>query len=185
MVLNKFKFYIKGYFNALHLRIWLANLICSFLPHFFSGVIRARVYRFFGFRVGHSTLIMDNLELLSGESGILKKLKIGSNVLISSHVTINLDAEVTIEDNVTISPFVRIYTGTHKIGPTSNRCDRKPIASPIVIEHGSWIALGATILPGVRIGRGSVVAAGAVVTKDIPPNSLVTGVPAEIKNFLS
>lgn len=57
------------------------------------------------------------------------------------------------------------------------------VVSPIVIESNVWIGAGATILPGVTIGENSVVAAGAVVTKDVPPNTIVGGVPAKfIKN---
>ena len=100
--------------------------------------------------------------------------------MISSHVTINLDGKVSIGKNVTLGPFVRIYTGTHRIGPASQRCLPGAIPEPVIIEEGSWIAMCAVILPGVHIGPGCVVAAGAVVTKDIPANSYVAGVPARI-----
>ncbi|MEI7555189.1 acyltransferase [Candidatus Chlorohelix sp.] len=126
---------------------------------------------------------MGNVELLSGSPDFYRNLKVGSNTLISTNVTINLDAKVVIEDFVTLSPFVRIYTGSHNVGNSEHRCN-KPVNKPVIIGRGSWIALGATILPGVTIGRGSVVAAGSVVTKDVPPNSFVTGVPAEVKRIL-
>lgn len=154
------------------------------LPQFSGGSIRALLYRLVGFKIGRGAYIMDSLELLSGSPNFYSNLTIGSNTLFSSHVTINLDEKVIIEDNVTISPFVRIYTGTHDIGPSSNRCKRNPIAKPVIIEKGCWIALGVTILPGVRIGRGSVVAAGAVVSKDVPPDSFVSGVPGKVTKTL-
>ncbi len=179
-MLFKLGFYICGYFRALHLRLWLANLLCNLFPDYFSGVLRARVYRLAGFKIGPSCFIMGNLELLGVRKEFYQNLVIGSEVLISNHVTINLDAKVIIEDNVTISPFVRIYTSSHKVGPTSRRCLHGEIVEPVIIEKGSWIALGATILPGVHIGAGSIVAAGSVVTKDIPSNSFVAGVPGKI-----
>ncbi|WP_341468067.1 acyltransferase [Candidatus Chlorohelix allophototropha] len=127
---------------------------------------------------------MGNVELLSGNPDFYKNLKIGSSTLISTNVTINLDDKVVIEDYVTLSPFVRIYTGTHTIGNSGHRCN-KPLYKPVTIGRGSWIALGAIILPGVTIGRGCVVAAGSVVTKDVPPDSFVAGVPAEVKKVLT
>ena len=160
-------------------------MLCKALPQFSGGSIRAYLYRLAGFRIGRGAYIMDSIELLSGSPNFYSNLTIGSNALFSSHVTINLDEKVTIEDNVTIGPFVRIYTGTHEIGPSSNRCRRKPIARAVIIEKGSWIALGATILPGVRIGQGSVVAAGAVVNRDVPPNSFVSGVPGKVQKTLT
>lgn len=102
------------------------------------------------------------------------------NTLISTNITINLDEKVIIEENVTVSPFVRIYTSTHYIGSSAQRCVPGSINKPVTIEKGSWVGLGAIILPGVTIGYGSVVAAGAVVTKNIPPNSFVGGVPATV-----
>jgi len=175
---------IQGYKNTLHLRYWIVNIICKMLPQFSGGSIRALLYRLVGFKIGRGTYIMDSIELLSGSPNFYSNLIIGSNTLFSSHVTINLDEKVIIEDNVTISPFVRIYTGTHDIGPSNNRCKRNPIAKPVIIEKGCWIALGATILPGVRIGRGSVVAAGAVVSKDVPPDSFISGVPGKVTKTL-
>jgi acetyltransferase-like isoleucine patch superfamily enzyme len=100
---------------------------------------------------------------------------------MGNHVTINLDAEVIIEKNVTIGPFVKIYTGTHKIGPGSNRCSGEGVlARPVIVESGSWVGLGAILLPGVTIGHGSIISAGAVVTEDVPPNSLVEGNPGTV-----
>lgn len=176
----KLVFYLKNCLATYHFKLILANLICGLFPDFYSGSIRATVYRLAGFKLGPGCFIMKNLALLSGQPNFYQKLDVGANVLISTHITINLDEKVTLEDNVTLSPFVRIYTGTHAIGSSSRRCTSEAIAKPVVIERGSWVALGATILPGVRVGYGSVVAAGAIVTKDVPPNSFVAGIPAQL-----
>ncbi len=183
-LIPKFDYYYEQLCYSLHIKYWLANVACRILPHFISGVIRARVYRMAGFKIGSGAYLVDNLELLSARPGFYSNLVIGANTLFGSHITINLDDLVIIEDNVTVGPYVRIYTGTHNVGPGSNRCQRNPLAEPVVIEKGSWIAIGVTILPGVRIGHGSVVAAGAVVTRDVPPNSFVTGVPGRVVKTL-
>src|SRR6516162_7131176 len=87
-------------------------------------------------------------------------------------------AGVDIADDVMIGPNVNIITSGHPLPPSERRAYVE--AKPIVIERNVWIATGATIIGGVTIGENSVVAAGAVVTKNVPPNSLVAGVPATI-----
>ena len=124
---------------------------------------------------------MGNLELLGGTSGAFyRNLRIGQGAVIGNNVTINLDADVVIEKNVSLGPNVLIYTGTHHLGPGSKRRLPDLVAKPVVIEEGSWIGLGAVILPGVVVRRGSVVAAGSVVTQEVPPNSYVEGNPARV-----
>ena len=78
---------------------------------------------------------------------------------------------------MSIGPFVRIYTGTHRTGPSTQRMLPGVVGRPVTIEEGAWIRIGATILPGVTIGRGSIVGAGSVVTSDVPPDTYVEGCP--------
>lgn len=80
---------------------------------------------------------------------------------------------ITIGDRTMISPKVTLVTEGHPVEP-SERYDAITVA-PILIEEDVWIGAAATVLPGVRIGRGSVVGAGAVVARDVPPMSVVTG----------
>lgn len=82
---------------------------------------------------------------------------------------------VIIGNNVDIAQEVNIWTEQHDY----NSPDFVSIEKPVVIEDYAWIASRATILPGVTIGRGAVVACGAVVTKDVPPLCIVAGVPAK------
>jgi acetyltransferase-like isoleucine patch superfamily enzyme len=79
---------------------------------------------------------------------------------------------------VLIGPNVSIITSGHPLEPSQRRAG--VTAVPIVIERNVWIAAGATIIGGVTVGENSVVAAGAVVTRDVPANSLVAGVPAKV-----
>lgn len=108
-------------------------------------------------------------------------IKIGKNVFIN-HACSFLDmGGITIDDNVLIGPKVNLITENHPLNPN----ERKTLTcKPIVIKRNAWIGAAATILPGVTIGENSVVAAGAVVTADVPPNTIVGGVPAKfIKNI--
>jgi acetyltransferase-like isoleucine patch superfamily enzyme len=77
-----------------------------------------------------------------------------------------------------IGPNVSLITSGHPIEPSQRRAG--VTASPIVIERNVWIAAGATIIGGVTVAENSVVAAGSVVTRDVPPNTLVGGNPARV-----
>jgi acetyltransferase-like isoleucine patch superfamily enzyme len=102
---------------------------------------------------------------------------LGKNVFIN-HACSFLDiGGITIEDEVLIAARVNLVTEDHPVNPV----ERKTlVVKPIVIKRNAWIGAAATILPGVTVGENSVVAAGSVVTKDVPANTLVAGVPAKI-----
>jgi len=177
--LSRIRYYGSMLRRSVHLRYLIANLASSVLPTFASGAVRGRLYRLVGFKVAKGAYIAGNLKLTSAAPGFYEKLTIGPGGSIADHVTINLDAPVTIGSNVGIGPQVVIYTGSHKLGPGSARMGA-PQALPVTIEGGAWIRIGAIILPGVTVGRGAIVAAGAVVLKDVPPNTYVEGNPATV-----
>jgi acetyltransferase-like isoleucine patch superfamily enzyme len=103
--------------------------------------------------------------------------RIGKNVFIN-HACSFLDmGGITLEDHVLIGPKVNLITENHPIDPANRRA---LISKPIIIKRNAWIGAAATILPGVTIGENAVVAAGAVVSKDVPANTIVGGVPARI-----
>jgi acetyltransferase-like isoleucine patch superfamily enzyme len=105
-----------------------------------------------------------------------KHTTIGKNVFIN-HACSFLDlGGITIEDDVLIGPKVNLITENHPTNP-SNR--KSLLCKPIVIKRNAWIGAAATILPGVTVGENAIVAAGSVVTKDVPSNTLVAGVPAK------
>ncbi len=106
-----------------------------------------------------------------------KNITIGKNVFINSACHFQDQGGVTIEDGCLIGPQVEFATINHGQDP-AHRTDNH--FAPIHLEKGVWIGSHATILPGVTIGDNSIVAAGAVVTKDVPPNVIVAGVPARI-----
>ena len=110
-------------------------------------------------------------------------LHVGRNFFANFNCTILDCAKVTIGDNVFLAPGVQIYTATHPLDAIERRSTE--FAMPISIGDDVWIGGGAIILPGVNIGNRVVVAAGAVVSKDVEDDVLVAGVPAIILKKLN
>jgi len=106
------------------------------------------------------------------------EIRVGNRVFINQNCTLYDLAEISIGDDVMIGPNVSIITEGHPVAPSQRRA--YVVGKPIVIEKNVWIAAGATIVGGVTVGENSVVAAGSVVTKDVPPNTLVGGNPARV-----
>jgi acetyltransferase-like isoleucine patch superfamily enzyme len=110
----------------------------------------------------------------------LMGIRIGADVYMGFGVELetNYPELVSIGDHVTISH--RCIITAHMDSPSDTPVKRfiQMGAKPVVIEDGAWICIGATILPGVTIGKNAVVAAGAVVSRDVPANTVVGGIPA-------
>lgn len=106
-----------------------------------------------------------------------KNIHIGNNFTGNYNITMLDIREIYIGDNVMIGPNTLITTVNHPMTPMGRR-QHLGIATPVTIGNDVWIGGNVTILPGVKIGNNVIVAAGAVVTKDIPDNTLVGGVPA-------
>ncbi|PXY40435.1 acetyltransferase [Flavobacterium cheongpyeongense] len=105
-----------------------------------------------------------------------KHTKIGKNVFINFDCVFLDLGGITIEDNVLIAPKVSLLTEGH---PTTIENRHSLIPKPIHIKKNAWIGANATILQGVTIGENAVVASGSVVSKDVPHNTIVGGVPAK------
>ena len=106
------------------------------------------------------------------------EIRVGQNVFVNQNCTFYDLGGLDIADDVMIGPNVSIITSGHPLAPSQRRITT--IGKPIVIEKNVWIAAGAIIIGGVTVGENSVVAAGSVVTKDVPPNTLVGGNPAKV-----
>lgn len=117
-------------------------------------------------------------------------------ITIGDRVSINFDCHIGCVNEITLGNDVllasRVYISDHSHGsPDYHDIDVPPSArkvfskGPVVIEDGAWIGEGACILPGVRIGRHAIVGANAVVTRDVPPYTIVGGVPARAIKTLS
>jgi len=105
-----------------------------------------------------------------------KHTKIGKNVFINFNCTFLDLGGITIEDDVLIGPNVSILSEGHPVSPESRH---SLVPKSIHIKKNVWIGAGATILQGVTIGENAIVAAGAVVSKDVPDNVIVGGIPAK------
>ncbi|PKB14969.1 sugar O-acetyltransferase [Flavobacterium sp. 5] len=105
-----------------------------------------------------------------------KHTKIGKNVFINFDCVFLDLGGITIEDNVLIAPKVSLLSEGHPVSPE----DRHSLSvATILIKKNAWIGANATILQGVTIGENAIVAAGSVVSKDVPDNTIVGGIPAK------
>ncbi|MFD1003438.1 sugar O-acetyltransferase [Ohtaekwangia kribbensis] len=133
--------------------------------------IRERLSEIIGCQIDSSTTISIPFHTNFGQH-----IRIGKNVFIN-HACSFLDmGGITIEDDVLIGPRVNLITENHPVDPARRKqLDLKSI----LIKRNAWIGAGATILPGVTVGENAIVAAGAVVNKDVPANTIAGGVPAK------
>lgn len=140
-----------------------------------------------GIEIGAGSIVMHGavLHVYNFRSMQQSRIKIGVNSLIGEYTVIRGQGGVQIGDRVYTSPFTQIIAVNHVFDDPSRPFVEQGItAEGIVIEDDVWLGAGAVITDGVRVGKGAVVAAGAVVTKDVPPHTVVGGVPAKlIKNI--
>lgn len=106
-------------------------------------------------------------------------ISIGARTFINYGLTALDVAPITIGEDCQIGPNCSLLTPTHPLEPEPRR-DKIESAAPIVLEDNVWLGGNVTVCPGVRIGENSVIGAGAVVTKDIPANSVAVGNPARV-----
>lgn len=109
------------------------------------------------------------------------KVSLGNDVSIAEFAHIWGGGEVTIGNSVMIASHTAITSQTHLVDPATRRTN---VFAPVVIGDNVWIGSGAIILPGVTVGENSVIAAGSVVTRDVPCNTLVKGTPARVSKVL-
>ena len=137
---------------------------------------RARIYRAAGIRTATT-------EIRPGAFFRDREVWLGEGTLINHRCYFSSWAPITIGRNCDIASEVMFGTVTHEIGSRSRRAG--PLrAEPICVGDGSWIGARAVILPGVTIGAGCIIAAGAVVTRDCPPDTVLAGVPATVMRRL-
>ncbi|TPM30166.1 sugar O-acetyltransferase [Mesorhizobium sp. B2-3-4] len=134
--------------------------------------VRALFSQLVGREVDASFLLIPPFYTAGGD-----EIRVGRNVFINQNCTFYDLGGLDIADDVMIGPNVSIITTGHALDPSQRRTT---IGKPIVIERNVWIAAGATIIGGVTVGENAVVAAGAVVTRNVPPNTLVGGNPARV-----
>lgn len=135
-----------------------------------------------GIEIGAGTIVMHGaiLHVYNFREMPQSRIRIGRDSLIGEYSVIRGQGGVQIGDRVYTSPFTQIIAVNHVFDDPNRPFTEQGItAEGIVIEDDVWLGAGAVITDGVKVGKGAVVAAGAVVTKDVPPHTVVGGVPAK------
>ena len=156
-------------------KLFLDSLLTFILNHIVLHIpcktIRILFMKMVGMKIGKRTQIdMSNYFIAP------YKICLGNNCHINQSCFIDGRGGIKINNNVSISHYCRLVTGSHDI--QDSHFSYK--SSPIVINDFVWIGIGSTILAGVTIGKGAVICAGSVVTKSVPDFAIVAGIPAKI-----
>ena len=160
-IINKTIFYIYSFL------VYLSNYYISKIP---SWPIRRWYYRLLRMKIAHGTSINMSQYIVCPNH-----IEIGCNTHINQGCILDARSPIIIGSNVSISHRVNLMTGGHDF----NRKNFAGKFKPIIIHDYVWIGVNATILQGVTIGEGAIIAAGAVVVKDIEPYTVVGGIPAK------
>lgn len=155
----------------------------SLLPSFLWDKLWSPVYKRAMGYCGKNVMIKPSTSVFKG----LENFYISDDVRIARYAVIySTRAKVIIGSKTGIAPYLKIITGNHRIDKVGHFMfdgdfDKRPEDDQdVIIEGDSWFGVNVTILSGVTIGRGSVIAAGAVVNKSMPPYSIIGGVPARV-----
>jgi acetyltransferase-like isoleucine patch superfamily enzyme len=146
--------------------------------------LRAPWLRLLGARVGRRAILHDVRFFNLYRRG-LAGLEIGDECFLGDECLIDLAESVRLERQVTLAERVLVLTHTN-VGYADHplQAHFPATAAPVVVESGAFVGANVTLLPGVRVGSRSFVAAGSVVTADVPPRTLVAGVPARVRRRL-
>jgi maltose O-acetyltransferase len=161
-----------------HVRLWLARLAMVPFPPYTASRLRASALRAAGFQIGHGTLFW-GVPTITGPGNIQDRLAVGRFCLCNAGCWFDLGAPIQLGDQVSLGHQVLLMTTTHELGPGERRA-AAAYARPICIGNGAWLGSRVTVLPGVTIGSGTVVAAGALVNRNVPANAVVGGVPVHL-----
>jgi len=153
------------------------GIILFFINHFMAGnylwKVKSCLIRLSGVSIGHNVKVVAPIKI-----DICSNVQIGDNCWIGKNLKIIGNADVTIGKNCDFAPDICLVTGNHEIGTYERRAG-KGYCEPIHIGEGCWIGVRVTILSGVNVGNGSILAAGSVVNKSVDDNVVVGGVPAK------
>ena len=147
--------------------VLLGNTVINKIP---SRHLRKWFYQMMGAEIGKNTFPCRRVEVL-----LPKGLKLADRVAVGWFAELDARGGITVDYDTNISSHVKLITGSHDIDDSGFTADFRPIT----IGHHCWIGTGAMVLQGVTIGNGAVIAAGAVVTKDVPSYEVWGGVPAK------
>jgi maltose O-acetyltransferase len=164
--------------GGLNWRLLLARLLLGPLPGYVGSRVRPLVLRLVGFRIGGGTL-MSGLPTFTGPPGLQRRLSIGARCYLNVGCHFEVGAAITIGDSVAFGHEVMVLTTSHEANHPQRRCGAA-FSRSVRIGDGTWLGSRSLVLPGVTIGEGAIVGAGALVNRDVPPHTLVAGVPARV-----
>lgn len=151
------------------------------IDHFWASIIK----RFMG-HCGKNVMLKPSTSIFKG----IENFYFSNDIRIARYAVIySTLAKVKIGSKVAIAPYLKIITGNHQFDDVGhfifdNDVEKQPENDKdVIIEGDNWIGINVTILSGVTVGRGSVIAAGAVLNKSVPPYAIVGGVPAKVLKY--
>ena len=155
------KMYVKG----------IIALTLKLLSHVPSHTLRNFILKFvFRLKLSKNAIIYSGFQIRNP-----KMVAIGKGTVVGYNCELDGRMGLTIGENVNISSDVKFYTLQHDY----NSIDFAAVGAPVIIEDYVWVSVRAIVLPGVTIGKGAVIAAGAIVTKNVEPYAIMGGVPAK------
>lgn len=169
----------------MHILFNIALKVTKLFPYIFDKCL-AVIYKHNMGSCGKNVMIRPASSIYKG----LENIHIANDVRIARYATIyTTNAKVYIGSKVGIAPYLKIITGNHRIDLIGHYMfDGSPNKRPeddrdVIIEGDNWFGINVTILSGVTVGRGTVIAAGAILNKSVPPYAIVGGVPAKVLKF--
>lgn len=172
-------------FGLLGSRRVLAQFAAGFPSQAFSRS-RTAVLRASGMHIGTGSQIQGALHVTADNwsDNPCRQIWIGDFTMVSGNLHCDVGAPIRIGNRVRIGHGVTLLTVDHQVGSEDMRSGKRKYG-PIEIGDGAWLASCVLVLPGVVIGAGAIVAAGSVVTRDVPANTLVLGTPARVSRSLN
>ncbi len=170
--------YLSAQVAEIHPWLALIQVVGWFIPFNAFARLRGALYRTAGFAIGPRVRIAGPLAI-RGNGRLSRRLTVGEATFINSPAHLELNADVRIGARCAIGHHFVLITSNHVLGPADQRA-ADLIHAPVTIGDGVWIGACVTVLPGVVIGSGAFIAAGAVITRDVPPNARVAGPRMEI-----
>jgi len=155
---------------------YVVSHLVTLFPPTRAYALKARLWNIAGIKVSLSARLVSSASFhTSGDICIGERTFIGHEVMFVSG-----ESDIVIGRDVDIAPRVLFAAGTHMIDMVASRSAGPGLSKPITVHDGVWIGANSTILGGVTIGKKAIVAAGSLVNRDVPPYSLVAGVPARV-----